>query len=60
MTPTVADFPPTRGEVRAWAMRTDPSIATKGRLPDYVVTGWNRAHPDRPYVERSLARAARP
>ena len=47
---------PTDREIRAWAARVDPGLAgyhdsngiwhLAGRLPEYVLVAWNKAHPD--------------
>jgi hypothetical protein len=43
---------PSTAEIRAWARtkRAGAALSPKGRLPQFVILGWNKAHPDRPYV----------
>lgn len=45
--------PPTRREVRAWALARGWDGSPRGALPDVVVSAWNKAHPDRAYTEPS-------
>lgn len=42
---------PSNPEVRAWGMARKPDmVPNRGRLPNFLIIAWNRAHPDRPYV----------
>lgn len=39
-------------EVRDWANAKQPgTVRHTGHFPRFVILAWNRAHPDRPYVE---------
>lgn len=43
---------PTTDEIRQWAMskKAGAGLSYSGPLPKAVIAGWNRTHPDRPYV----------
>jgi hypothetical protein len=43
---------PSTPEVRDWAMTVTPgAVSMRGELPKVVIAGWNKTHPDRPYVK---------
>jgi hypothetical protein len=39
-------------EVRAWYATRGFNVPTKGALGKRLIAGWNKAHPERPYVAR--------
>lgn len=42
---------PNNTEIRAWAMSVNPrAVSRRGQLSRAVIAGWNKTHPDRPYV----------
>ena len=41
----------TETEVRQWGIGLGLPVAAKGKLPRGLVDRWNRAHPDRPFVD---------
>lgn len=49
----MTDQYPNNYEIRAWGRKVNPrATPNRGALPIALIAGWNRAHPDRPYVKR--------